>query len=436
MDIVLEELANFIEYVNETNSGNDKIAALKTANKDIQKLLKYVYNDSKTLGVTSSNCIKNKGLAFSADECASQCDTTLTLVKLFDLLSSREYTGSAAIKLVNSFVAQNEGFERLIFDCIDRDLKCGVSKTSINKAFPNLIPEFKCSLAATFEKDTSKKIDLSKYVILRKLDGVRCITFISENSCRFFSRTGKEFETLDLLKQDLLKFFKGIKETFVIDGELCIMDGEKELFSSIVSEVRKKGHIIKNPFYKIFDFMTEEQFYGHEESMRYRARLRHAEYHLRDDTEYFSVLQGIRFTEDNFEMMKEQSKTEGWEGLILRKNAPYKSGRSKDLLKYKLFLEGEYEVQGTVIGNKQMLVDKQMKDLDCISALIIVHKGNVVQVGSGLTDEERINWYEDPDRIVGKIITVKYFEESENQEGGLSLRFPTLKAVHGSKREV
>ena len=29
MDIVLEELANFIEYVNETNSGNDKIAALK-----------------------------------------------------------------------------------------------------------------------------------------------------------------------------------------------------------------------------------------------------------------------------------------------------------------------------------------------------------------------------------------------------------------------
>ena len=33
----------------------------------------------------------------------------------------------------------------------------------------------------------------------------------------------------------------------MIDGELCIMDGEKELFSSIVSEVRRKGHTIKKP---------------------------------------------------------------------------------------------------------------------------------------------------------------------------------------------
>ena len=36
----------------------------------------------------------------------------------------------------------------------------------------------------------------------------------------------------------------------------------------------------------------------------------------------------------------------------------------------------------------------------------------------------------------GKIITISYFEETKNQKGGISLRFPTLKVVHGEKREV
>ena len=38
--------------------------------------------------------------------------------------------------------------------------------------------------------------------------------------------------------------------------------------------------------------------------------------------------------------------------------------------------------------------------------------------------------------IVGKTITVQYFEETKNQEGGISLRFPTVKIVHGEKRDM
>jgi DNA ligase-1 len=38
--------------------------------------------------------------------------------------------------------------------------------------------------------------------------------------------------------------------------------------------------------------------------------------------------------------------------------------------------------------------------------------------------------------IVGKIITVQYFEETKNQDGGISLRFPTVKVVHGDQREL
>ena len=38
--------------------------------------------------------------------------------------------------------------------------------------------------------------------------------------------------------------------------------------------------------------------------------------------------------------------------------------------------------------------------------------------------------------IVGKIITVQYFEETKNDKGGISLRFPTVKVVHGKERTV
>ena len=37
-------------------------------------------------------------------------------------------------------------------------------------------------------------------------------------------------------------------------------------------------------------------------------------------------------------------------------------------------------------------------------------------------------------KILGKTITVQYFEESQNQDGEYSLRFPVLKYIYDEKR--
>ena len=71
-----------------------------------------------------------------------------------------------------------------------------------------------------------------------------------------------------------------------------------------------------------------------------------------------------------------------------------------------------------------------------LSQVYIMHKGYSVAVGSGFTQEQRIKYYNNPEDIIGKTITVQYFEETKNQEGGISLRFPTVKIVHGEKREM
>jgi len=38
--------------------------------------------------------------------------------------------------------------------------------------------------------------------------------------------------------------------------------------------------------------------------------------------------------------------------------------------------------------------------------------------------------------IVGKQITVQYFEETANDKGGISLRFPTVKHIYDNGRDV
>ena len=48
-----------------------------------------------------------------------------------------------------------------------------------------------------------------------------------------------------------------------------------------------------------------------------------------------------------------------------------------------------------------------------LTSVIVVHRGNRVGVGSGFTAEERIRFGKDPSLIIGKTITVKYFEESK-----------------------
>ena len=58
------------------------------------------------------------------------------------------------------------------------------------------------------------------------------------------------------------------------------------------------------------------------------------------------------------------------------------------------------------------------------------HKGNTVSVGSGFSIEDRNHYYNNPNDIVGKEITVQYFEESTDKTGKHSLRFPVCKTVY------
>ena len=134
--------------------------------------------------------------------------------------------------------------------------------------------------------------------------------------------------------------------------------------------------------------------------------------------------------------MKAQVTSLNWEGLMVRRDAPYESGRSKNLLKIKIFHDAEYKVIESIMGSQRVIVDEREVEEIMLSAVIIEHKGNRVQVGSGFSINERREYFKNPEKIVGKVITVQYFEETVDQSGNNSLRFPVFKGNHGEVRSI
>lgn len=56
--------------------------------------------------------------------------------------------------------------------------------------------------------------------------------------------------------------------------------------------------------------------------------------------------------------------------------------------------------------------------------------GNEVSCGSGFGLEERNKYYNNPELIVNKLVTIKYFEKCSDSKTNLpSLRFPIFKGI-------
>jgi DNA ligase-1 len=105
------------------------------------------------------------------------------------------------------------------------------------------------------------------------------------------------------------------------------------------------------------------------------------------------------------------------------------------MLKLKEWEDDEYTVKSIETG--MMRMPDTGEDKLVVTNVNIEHKGNTVSVGSGFSMQHRISYAENPDLIIGKTITVRYFSESKKEDGSLSLRFPSVKAVYEQgKRDV
>ena len=414
----MTELNSFIEQMRSTSSANDKVEIIKNSSDFIHKILEYTYNPFKQYYVTSKTCIKNSHL---------KAENVKNVFEVLDRLNQRVVTGHDAIALVNGYG------DELIYKIIDKDLGIRAGAKVINKAIPGLIPTFSVALAQEYKEECNWE---DNWYASRKLDGVRCLAITDENGkCTLYSRMGKEFTTLNKVKDAIEA--TGIINT-VFDGEICLVDENgNEDFQGVMKQLRRKDHQIENPAYMMFDMLNIRDFNNQKSKEILSDRL-HTLRSFLDDNIDTNIL---RYTEQaviidgrHFDMWQQMVKDNNYEGFMLRKDVGYEGKRTKNLQKVKTFFDAEYKVIDFDVDNHEVVRDGKSETIKMLAQVYIMHKGHKVKVGSGFTQEQRLQYMDGS--IVGKIITVQFFSETTNDKGGISLRFPTVKVVHGKERTV
>jgi hypothetical protein len=218
-----------------------------------KKILLYTYHPLWQYNVTSDNLKKKSSL---------RGKTYKNFFDLLDDLKSRKITGHDAIGAIHTFIdsqSNKDNIEELIYCIIDKDLKTRAGDKIINKAIPDHIPEFSVALADKYDPNIVDWKD--GWYVSRKIDGARCIAIVDDNGdTTFYSRTGKEFDTLDIVAGGIKAL--GISN-LVLDGELCLLDENgNEDFQGIMKQLKKKDHTIPNPSFKIFDMVSHDEFYS------------------------------------------------------------------------------------------------------------------------------------------------------------------------------
>jgi DNA ligase-1 len=431
----LSYLQSFLDEMNQSSSGNYKIEVIRKHKDNVflKKVFHYTYNDFKKYGVHTKVLKKNSLLVdhFNVYE---------DLFQLLDDLAQNNLTGHAAVSVVNKFIdTLPANLQHLIYFILDRDLRMGASITSILKVHPNIVPIFKVALAHPYSP-SRVNFETEEWYGSRKLDGVRCICRKEGNAVSFYSRNGKEFETLGRIADDVKK----ISGNFILDGEVCMVNKNgAEDFQGIMKEIRKKDHTIKNPKFLVFDCLTIEEFDTHKGIANLSDRLARVPIECIKPTEDgmcgFSSLeyvdQVLIKNVDQFTEMVKDAELNGYEGIMVRKNSLYEGTRSHNLLKVKKFYDAEYTVLECVNGTIRWTENGQQIEKECLSNITIEHKGCKVSVGSGFSKEQREYYLNRHAELIGKTVTIQYFEETVNMNGGYSLRFPVIKHIYNNGRD-
>lgn len=354
-------------------------------------------------------------------------------------LAERRLTGDAARGAVNYLRLQAtedqwNNWYRLI---LIKDLRCGVSEKTINKMVEAIngdyaIPVFSCQLAHDGANHESKVT--GRKLIEVKLDGVRVITICYPSGhVDQYSRNGKELVNFPHIKEQLSKHAKLFKTAVVLDGEVM-----SSSFQDLMKQVHRKSDVTSNDaVLNLFDIMSLDEFKAgqgafpqHDRSALLANWYEPIQDHMPNVAIVGQELVDLDTEEGQarFDQINADAVAGGYEGIMIKDpDAVYECKRSVAWLKRKPYIEVSLTVVGTEEGTG--------KNEGRLGALIVegTDDGRLIRtnVGSGLTDDDRISYWASRDQLIGNVIEVRADAVTQNQDGSYSLRFPRFKGFRG-----
>ena len=264
--------------------------------------------------------------------------------------------------------------------------------------------------------DRKKKNDIEfPCYVQPKLDGLRCITYLSPNGeILFQSRTGTYFDTLSHLRPQLKILFDK-NPNLILDGELYTKDYPFEELAGLIKKKKISAadqQKLQFVSYHIYDIVNDKPYID-----RYAFIFRTVPKLKQPNIIAVETI----FCEDlgQFKELFSKWVEEGFEGIMLRNiHGLYcVNHRSHDLQKYKEFIEDEYPIVGFKEGDG--------RDKGTVIWICQTPEGREFNVRPRGTLELRRNLFENGTKYLGKLLTVIFQELSELNVP----RFPVGKAI-------
>ena len=429
----------FVDEIQQNNSRNYKLEVLKkwSDNPIIRFYLDFIYNPYKITGISEKKLYK---------EIWMECEEVTSMYELMDYLLTHNTGKDEDICKVQQFKDLLDVDYYELFDAIiTKSLTLGVDVLSINKCMGNYIPTFSVQLANKYF-DKPEIVNGKAFALTRKIDGSRIIAIKENGEVTFYTRQGQLYEGLVDLEKEMLET---MPDNICLDGELTILDANglssKDQYKACMKISRKDGikHGLKM---LVFDCMNASEFKNQFCNRPYKIRRQMLVQIFRNNFvmdgvnydcdlanlnhTYFEMLPILYEGEDTEQIMPILNKMvdSGEEGIMINMlDASYEFKRTNSLLKVKVFNSCDLRVINLEEGSGKYQYS--------LGAFICEYKDNVVKVGTGISDEIRKMVWNDKNKYLNTIIEVGYFEETENQNGTKSLRFPTFKDFRPDKSE-
>lgn len=418
----MKQALEVLRRIKNTSGTNDKIGILSQYKE--QKMIKCILN------VVYNPRISTKIAKKKLEKSLPSIESALNDEQFMEFISKECSGKDSDIQIAQAYLNTFEGEDKeIVKEIITQKLSIGMDYKNINKAFGYQFIEFyECMLATNLQKVLDKIGSTEVYATL-KLDGSRALIVCCDGTRKAYSRNGLELEGYE----DFLNHLE-LEDGYVYDGELLYADDT--LLSAIrfrkTSEItRTKGEKNKDLLtYNIFDIIPIDEFNKGSSALTYKDRRKQLD--TIKENKYQRVVKVLykgSFNNTLFAMLDEVVDN-GEEGLMLNTaDGLYEVGkRSKNILKMKKF----HDVDIYCIGIEEGTGKHKGK----LGSISVDYQGYEVKVGSGFSDEQRSYYWEHQNEIVGKIVTIKYFEESENKEGEKALRFPIFTQIRDDKNEV
>jgi|TARA_B100000424_G_C22831628_1_gene444238 DNA ligase-1 len=265
-----------------------------------------------------------------------------------------------------------------------------------------------------------------------KLDGVRVITIcdVDKDEVKMFSRNGKELSNFPTILKQFDDMMDQLEGSMVFDGEVMSDD-----FQTLMREIHRKGGAkTDDAVLNLFDCMPLEYFKEGSCNNTLAQRKKWLEgYKFGRNISLVEYVKMDLSDEDGQKQFADYNKMcidRGFEGIMVKPfNGVYECKRSSLWLKVKPFIEVSLKVIDTEEGTG--------RNAGKLGALIVegkdMDKFIKTNVGSGLTDTDREEFWKAKDKLIGQIVEVRADAITQNQDAKdeWSLRFPRFLRFRG-----